>query len=62
MTPKQCVPYLNEVQKTVLLNKEVIAINQDVTPQGFPIVPGDSTIWSRKLPDGSIAVALYNEI
>ena len=61
MTPKQCVPYLNEVQKTVLLNKEVIAINQDVTPQGFPIVPGDSTIWSRKLSDGSIAVALYNE-
>ena len=49
------------MQKTVLLNTEVIAINQDVTPQGFPTVPGDSTVWSRNLSDGSIAVALYNE-
>ena len=40
---------------------EIIAINQDITPQGFPTVPGDSTVWARKLSDGSIAVALYNE-
>jgi alpha-galactosidase len=61
MTPKHCKPYLNPVQKTVLLNTEIININQDVTPQGFPTTPGDSTVWSRKLSDGSIAVALYNE-
>jgi hypothetical protein len=40
------------------LNTEVIAINQDITPQGFPTVPGDSSVWSRNLSDGSIAVAL----
>jgi alpha-galactosidase len=61
MTPKHCKAYLNDVQKKVLLNREVIAINQDVTPQGFPIVAGDSTVWVRNLSDGSVAVALYNE-
>jgi alpha-galactosidase len=61
MTPKHCKAYLNDVQRKVLLNKEVIAINQDVTPQGFPTVAGDSTVWARNLSDGSIAVALYNE-
>jgi hypothetical protein len=39
---------------------QVIAINQDVTPQGTVIVPGDSTVWSRKLSDGSTAFALVN--
>jgi alpha-galactosidase len=33
----------------------------DVTPQGFPLAPNDSTVWARKMSDGSIAVALYNE-
>lgn len=61
MTPKHCVGYLNDVQKMILLNREVIAINQDVATQGFPAVPGDSTVWSRNLSDGSIAVAFYNE-
>lgn len=27
----------------------------------MPVVPGDSTVWARKLTDGSVAVALYNE-
>ena len=49
MTPKHCKAYLNPVQKTILLNKEVIAINQDVTPQGFPTVAGDSSVWARNL-------------
>jgi alpha-galactosidase len=44
-----------------LLNKEILEVNQQVTPQGFPTVPGDSTVWARTLSDGSIAVALYNE-
>ena len=55
------VGYLNPIQKMVLLNTEVIAINQDSTPQGFPVTPGDSTVWARNLSDGSVAVALYNE-
>lgn len=59
--PFSCEPWISELQKKILLNKEVIAINQDVTPQGMPIVQGDSRIWARNLTDGSIAVALYNE-
>lgn len=39
----------------------MIAINQDVTPQGRPVVGGDLTVWARQLSDGSVAVALYNE-
>ena len=31
------------------------------TPQGFPVVAGDSTVWARHLTGGDIAVALYNE-
>eukprot|EP01052_Picozoa_sp_SAG31_P038383 SAG31_NODE_5118_length_2730_cov_6.394147_3_plen_298_part_00 len=56
-----CKGSLNEIQKIVLLNKKVIAINQDVTPQGRVIVEGDSTVWARKLSDGSVAVAFYND-
>ena len=57
----KCRPMLNAIQKTILLNKEVIAINQDVTPQGRPVKEGDLTVWARKLSDGSVAVAMYNE-
>jgi hypothetical protein len=60
----KCVPALNEVQKLILLNTEVIAINQDSTPQGFPLPGlshGDLSVWARNLSDGSVAVALYNE-
>eukprot|EP01048_Picozoa_sp_COSAG05_P010064 COSAG05_NODE_866_length_6876_cov_11.223255_7_plen_276_part_00 len=53
MTPKHCKAYLNEVQQTVLLNKELIAVNQDVTPQGFPTVAGDSSVWARNLSGSS---------
>jgi hypothetical protein len=51
------------VQKLILLNTEVIAINQDSTPQGFPLPGlshGDLSVWARNLSDGSVAVALYN--
>jgi len=58
--PIKCEPWISDLQKKILLNTEVIAINQDITPQGRPI-PHDSRIWSRNLSDGSIAVALYNE-
>ena len=61
MLNKSCAGLTDRHPTQVLLNKEVIAINQDVTPQGFPVVKGDSSVWARNLSDGSIAVALYNE-
>jgi len=45
----------------VLFNTDMLAINQDVTPQGRPVVANSSTVWARFLSDGSVAVALYNE-
>eukprot|EP01060_Flectonema_neradi_P039806 TRINITY_DN8910_c0_g1_i1.p1 TRINITY_DN8910_c0_g1~~TRINITY_DN8910_c0_g1_i1.p1 ORF type:complete len:412 (+),score=41.69 TRINITY_DN8910_c0_g1_i1:39-1274(+) len=59
-----CIPGITDLQKEILLNKDIIAINQDSTPQGRPVVPGTNTtaaIWARNLTDGSVAVALYNE-
>mmetsp|Transcript_71589 Transcript_71589/g.125298 ORF Transcript_71589/g.125298 Transcript_71589/m.125298 type:complete len:623 (-) Transcript_71589:83-1951(-) len=54
-----CVGWMTSLQKEILLNKEVIAVNQDVTPQGRP-VKESSSVWARHMSDGSIAVALYN--
>merc|ERR1712151_351663 len=33
-TPGKCVPSLTSLQKEILFNKDVIAINQDITPAG----------------------------
>lgn len=59
--PVTCVPWISDVQREILFNDEVIAINQDVTPQGRPVVDGDLTVWARALSDGTVAVALYNQ-
>eukprot|EP00929_Paragymnodinium_shiwhaense_P065002 TRINITY_DN32633_c0_g1_i1.p1 TRINITY_DN32633_c0_g1~~TRINITY_DN32633_c0_g1_i1.p1 ORF type:complete len:453 (+),score=99.34 TRINITY_DN32633_c0_g1_i1:38-1360(+) len=63
-TPGKCRPSITDLQKEVLLNKEVIAINQDVTPAGHRLaastVTGGAQIFARKLSDGSTAVAFYN--
>jgi len=59
--PAKCQPWISDLQKEILFNKEIIAINQDVTPQGRPVKDGDMTLWTRQLSDGSVAVALYNE-
>jgi hypothetical protein len=59
-----CVPWISDLQKTILFNTEVIAINQDVTPQGRPLFlngPNDLTVWVRNMSDGSAGVAFYNE-
>lgn len=56
-----CVPWISDVQREILLNADVIAVNQDVTPQGRPVKDGDLTVWARHLSDGSAAVALYNQ-
>lgn len=60
-----CTPWISDVQREILFNSEVIAVNQDVTPQGRPLYnpnnPADISIWARNLSDGSIAVAFYNQ-
>ena len=55
------MPWISDVQREILFNADVIAVNQDVTPQGRPVVDGDLTVWARRLSDGSVAVALYNQ-
>jgi len=49
--------------KAILINKEVIAVNQDkLGKQGLRITPkSDQEVWARELHDG-IAVVLYNKI
>ena len=60
--PVVCKGWLSDLQKEILLNTEVLAINQDVTKQGRPIYGARNlTVWLRDLSDGSKAVALYNE-
>eukprot|EP01064_Diplonema_japonicum_P028877 TRINITY_DN453_c0_g1_i2.p1 TRINITY_DN453_c0_g1~~TRINITY_DN453_c0_g1_i2.p1 ORF type:complete len:410 (+),score=129.53 TRINITY_DN453_c0_g1_i2:70-1299(+) len=59
-----CVPTMTALQKEILLNTEILAINQDVTPQGRPLngFPSDyPSLWARALSDGSFAVAFYNQ-
>lgn len=56
-----CHGWLSPLQRKILLNVEVLAVNQDVTPQGRPVREGDLRVWSRRLSDSNVAVALYNE-
>ena len=47
-----CAPTITDLQREILLNKEVLEINQDVTPQGRPVVgDGKSSLkyWARLL-------------
>jgi alpha-galactosidase len=48
--------------KEILLNKEVIAVDQDrLGKQGHKVLQqGSSEIWSKPLSDGATAVALFN--
>jgi len=55
-----CTPWISDLQRAILLNTEVLAVNQDVTPQGRPVTDGDLTVWARMLSDGSAGVALLN--
>jgi len=57
----KCVPYITPLQREILLNTEVIAVNQDVTPQGRPVTSGDLSVWARNMTDGTVSVALYNQ-
>jgi len=53
---------MSAATKETLLNKEVIAIDQDTLGQSASRVKkdGDLEIWSKQLADGSRAVALLN--
>eukprot|EP00443_Scrippsiella_acuminata_P064369 CAMPEP_0115435974 /NCGR_PEP_ID=MMETSP0271-20121206/33941_1 /TAXON_ID=71861 /ORGANISM="Scrippsiella trochoidea, Strain CCMP3099" /LENGTH=444 /DNA_ID=CAMNT_0002861459 /DNA_START=1 /DNA_END=1335 /DNA_ORIENTATION=- len=61
-----CTPSITELQREILLNTEVIAINQDVTPAGRLLGPAGGMkehgvkVFGRQLSGGMAAVALYN--
>eukprot|EP01059_Diplonema_ambulator_P000514 TRINITY_DN1041_c1_g1_i1.p1 TRINITY_DN1041_c1_g1~~TRINITY_DN1041_c1_g1_i1.p1 ORF type:complete len:421 (+),score=144.21 TRINITY_DN1041_c1_g1_i1:39-1265(+) len=60
----KCIPGITDLQKEILLNTEVLAVNQDITPQGRPVngFPTDyPSVWVRNMSDGTRAVALYNQ-
>ncbi len=53
---------MSPATKEILMNKEVIAIDQDpLGKQATQIsVKGDLETWARPLADGSVAVGLFN--
>lgn len=68
-TPGKCKAELTDLQREILLNAEVLAVNQDVTPAGRLVsapgmaqgeAPPAAMVYARNLSDGSVAVALYN--
>lgn len=59
-TPGSCVASITSLQKEILLNKDMLAINQDITPAGRLVKNGSAPVYARSLSDGSVAVALYN--
>jgi alpha-galactosidase len=52
---------MNADEKKLLLNKEIIAINQDKSGQGTLVIkqPGYQ-VWKKKMSDGSTALLLLN--
>jgi alpha-galactosidase len=52
---------MTEVTKSILMNKEVIAIDQDALgKQASPAKSGDFETWIKPLADGSVAVGVVN--
>ena len=52
---------MTEETKSILLNKEVIAIDQDpLGKQASPVKNGDFETWIKPLADGSVAVGVVN--
>lgn len=48
-------------EKKLIMNKEMIAVNQDPEEQGRIVKSGDETqVWTKKLADGRTAVLLLN--
>lgn len=52
---------MSETTKAILLNKEVIAVDQDALGrQATPIRKGDLETWMKPLADGGVAVGVVN--
>jgi alpha-galactosidase len=52
---------MTAVTKSILMNKEVIAIDQDpLGKQASPVKSGDLETWIKPLSDGSLAVGVVN--
>jgi alpha-galactosidase len=52
---------MTDATKAILLNKEVIAIDQDpLGKQASPVKNGDLETWIKPLVDGSVAVGVVN--
>ena len=52
---------MTPMTKQILLNRDVIAVDQDpLGKQAFPIRRGDTELWIKPLSDGSVAVGIVN--
>jgi alpha-galactosidase len=52
---------MTAVTKSILMNKEVIAIDQDpLGKQASPVKNGELETWIKPLADGSVAVGVVN--
>jgi alpha-galactosidase len=52
---------MSDTTKSILLNKEVIAIDQDpLGKQASPVKNGDLETWVKPLKDGGVAVGVVN--
>jgi alpha-galactosidase len=52
---------MSDATREILLNREVIAIDQDpLGKQAVPVRDGDLEIWIKPLADGSVAVGVVN--
>ena len=52
---------MSDATKAILLNKEVIAVDQDpLGKQASPVKDGDFETWVKPLADGSVAVGVVN--
>jgi alpha-galactosidase len=52
---------MSESTRSILLNEEVIAIDQDpLGKQASPVKDGDMETWIKPLSDGSVAVGVVN--
>jgi alpha-galactosidase len=55
------VRIMTDVTRSILLNKEVIAINQDpLGKQASPVKKGDWETWIKPLANGDVAVGVVN--
>ncbi len=52
---------MSNEEKAIILNKKMIAINQDTTEQGVQIVRNNDTqVWAKNLKNGDVAVLMIN--